>query len=89
MKEGEGDATLPMEFEPYTSIVEAPLDSTTQTRNTNGVDWQEKVYQNIKSMMKMIRVAHLQQILLEPRAGLRDPMRNFGAEGYMDFAGPP
>ncbi|WMV23309.1 hypothetical protein MTR67_016694 [Solanum verrucosum] len=43
-------ATLPMEFEPYTSTVEAPLDSSAQTGNTNGADWQEEVYQKIKSM---------------------------------------
>ncbi|XP_006359329.2 mediator of RNA polymerase II transcription subunit 15a-like isoform X1 [Solanum tuberosum] len=52
-------ATLPMEFEPYTSTVEGmeisptPLDSSAQTGNTNGADWQEEVYQKIKSMREM------------------------------------
>ncbi|MCD7450033.1 hypothetical protein HAX54_003089 [Datura stramonium] len=49
----EGNATVPMKIEPYTSTVEAPLDSTTQTGNANGTDWQEEVYQKIKSMREM------------------------------------
>ncbi|KAK4371332.1 hypothetical protein RND71_010807 [Anisodus tanguticus] len=51
-RRGEGDATVPMEFEPYTSTVEAPFDSTTQTGNAD-VDWQEEVYQKIKCMRDM------------------------------------
>ncbi|XP_049390566.1 mediator of RNA polymerase II transcription subunit 15a-like [Solanum stenotomum] len=46
-------ATLPMEFKPHTSTVEAPLDSSAQTGNINGTDWQEEVYQKIKSMREM------------------------------------
>ncbi|KAK4373503.1 hypothetical protein RND71_008887 [Anisodus tanguticus] len=52
-RKGDGDATLPMEFEPYTSTVEAPFDSTTQTGNADGADWQEEVYQKIKSLRDM------------------------------------
>ncbi|XP_027772123.1 mediator of RNA polymerase II transcription subunit 15a isoform X2 [Solanum pennellii] len=49
-------ATLPMEFQPHTSTVECiqiSPNSSAQTGNTNGADWQEEVYQKIKSMKEM------------------------------------
>ncbi|XP_055800627.1 mediator of RNA polymerase II transcription subunit 15a-like [Solanum dulcamara] len=66
--------------QPIRGSMEAPLDSTSQKGHSNGADWQEEVYQKIKSM-KEIYYSELNDIYQKiaykvPQESLRQRLQN-------------